>query len=52
MIHMNEKVDDSIPFIGVDDSKDMLDKCRNKLLQLDIKRPFELVVADLNTEYR
>jgi tRNA (cmo5U34)-methyltransferase len=48
MIHMNESVDESIPFIGVDDSQDMLDKCRNKLLQLDFKRPFSLVVADLN----
>lgn len=50
MIHMNEKVDEAIPFIGVDDSKDMLDKCRNKLLQFDMKRPFELVVADLNKD--
>ncbi|MBL7697564.1 MAG: carboxy-S-adenosyl-L-methionine synthase CmoA [Chitinophagaceae bacterium] len=50
MIHMNEKVDDSIPFIGVDDSKDMLEKCRNKLLQFDVKRSFDLVVADLNKD--
>lgn len=50
MIHMNEKVDDSIPFIGVDDSKDMLQKCRNKLLQFDVKRSFDLVVADLNKD--
>jgi tRNA (cmo5U34)-methyltransferase len=48
MIHMNETVDESIPFIGVDDSQDMLDKCRNKLLLLDFQRPFNLVVADLN----
>lgn len=50
MIHMNEKVDETIPFIGVDDSQDMLDKCRNKLLQFDMKRPFDLVVADLNKD--
>lgn len=50
MIHMNEKVDETIPFIGVDDSQDMLDKCRNKLLQFDLKRPFDLVVADLNKD--
>lgn len=50
MIHMNDRVDDSIPFIGVDDSKDMLDKCRNKLLQFDVKRPFDLVIADLNKD--
>lgn len=50
MIHMDQLVEESIKFIGVDDSKDMLDKCRNKLLQLDIKRPYDLVVADLNKD--
>ena len=50
MIHMDQMVDESIPFIGVDDSKDMLEKCRNKLLQIDVKRPYDLVVADLNKE--
>lgn len=50
MIHMDQLVDESIPFIGVDDSQDMLDKCRNKLIQLNVKRPFDLVVADLNKE--
>ena len=50
MIHMDQLVDESIPFVGVDDSKDMLDKCRHKFLQLDIKRPYELVVADLNKD--
>jgi len=50
MIHMDQLVEESIPFVGIDDSKDMLDKCRNKFLQLDIKRPYELVVADLNKE--
>lgn len=50
MIHMDQLVDESIPFVGVDDSQDMLDKCRNKLVQLDMKRPFDLVVADLNKE--
>jgi tRNA (cmo5U34)-methyltransferase len=50
MIHMDQLVDETIPFVGVDDSQDMLDKCRNKLLQIGIKRPFNLVVADLNKE--
>jgi tRNA (cmo5U34)-methyltransferase len=50
MIHMDQMVDESIPFIGVDDSKDMLEKCRNKLMQVDVKRPYDLVVADLNKE--
>jgi tRNA (cmo5U34)-methyltransferase len=50
MIHMDHLVDESIPFVGVDDSTDMLEKCRNKLMQLDIKRNYEFVVADLNRE--
>ena len=50
MIHMDQVVDESIPFVGVDDSTDMLEKCRNKLIQLDVKRNYELVVADLNKD--
>ncbi len=50
MIHMNELVDESIHFVGVDDSQDMLDKCRTKLVQLNFKRPFDLVIADLNRD--
>ena len=50
LIHMDQSVDESIPFTGIDDSRDMLDKCRNKLLQFDVKRPFDLVVADLNSD--
>lgn len=50
MIHMDQTVAENIPFVGVDDSQDMLDKCRNKLNQAQMKRPFELVVADLNKD--
>ena len=50
LIHMDQSVDESIPFTGIDDSRDMLDKCRNKLLQFDVKRPFDLEVADLNSD--
>ena len=50
LLHMDQVVDESIPFIGLDDSRDMLDKCRNKLLQLDVKRSFDLCVCDLNTD--
>lgn len=48
MIYMNEKVDPSIRFVGVDDSAEMIDKCRLKLEEIGFERPFELVVADLN----
>ena len=49
MIYMNEQVDPSISFVGIDDSKEMLAKCRQKLDQLEIRRPIDLQVADLNT---
>lgn len=48
LIGMNATVDKNIRFIGIDDSQDMLAKCRSKLEQAGFKRPFELKVADLN----
>lgn len=48
MIGMNTLVPEDICFIGVDDSEEMLDKCRTKLTEAGFTRPYELVVADLN----
>lgn len=48
LIGMNTTVDESIRFIGIDDSPEMLAKCRSKLEQSGFTRPFELRVADLN----
>lgn len=48
MIHMNETVDPSVRFIGVDDSEEMLHKCGIKLEEIGFRRPYELVHADLN----
>lgn len=48
MINMNEQVNPSICFIGIDDSRDMLAKCRLKLNEAGFNRPFDLQVADLN----
>lgn len=50
LIHMDPTVAAGIPFVGIDDSKDMLDKCRNKLMEAGLNRSFELKVADLNKE--
>ena len=50
MIHMDQSVPENIPFIGIDDSRDMLEKCRQKLGKVDVKRPFDLRVADLNKD--
>lgn len=48
LIHMNESIPPHIQFIGIDDSPDMLEKCREKLQQLGFERPSKLEVADLN----
>lgn len=48
MIGMNTLVPDDICFIGVDDSEEMLAKCKTKLQDAGFKRPYDLVVADLN----
>lgn len=48
MVGMNTLVNPSIRFVGIDDSAEMLDKCRSKLTELGFTRPFDLRCADLN----
>jgi len=48
LINMNATVDPSIPFTGIDDSPQMLEKCRDNLTRAGMTRPFSLVDADLN----
>lgn len=48
LIQMNDTIPADIRFVGVDDSKDMLDKCREKLTTAGFTRPFDLEVANLN----
>jgi tRNA (cmo5U34)-methyltransferase len=50
LIYMNETVDKNIPFTGIDDSKAMLDKCREKLDTVGTQREVDLVIADLNSK--
>jgi tRNA (cmo5U34)-methyltransferase len=52
LIHMDQTVGDNVTFVGIDDSRDMLDKCRNKLQQAQFRHDFDLVVGDLNQEIR
>jgi tRNA (cmo5U34)-methyltransferase len=47
MIGMDTMVNQDIRFIGVDDSQEMLDKCKSKLMELGFSRPYELRCADL-----
>jgi len=48
MIGMNSLVAPDIRFVGIDDSNEMLDKCRAKLQEHAFTRPVELRCADLN----
>ena len=45
---MSERIDGSVRFVGIDDSRDMLAKCDAKLKQSGFERPYELRYADLN----
>lgn len=47
MIGMDTMVKQDIRFIGIDDSQEMLDKCKSKLMELGFSRPYELRCADL-----
>jgi tRNA (cmo5U34)-methyltransferase len=48
MIGMDTMVNQNIRFIGIDDSQEMLDKCKSKLLEMGFSRDYELRCADLN----
>lgn len=41
-------IDQTIKFVGIDNSEQMLDKCRSNLVSGGVDRPFELHTADLN----
>lgn len=47
LIGMNALVDPNIRFIGIDDSQEMLDKCKSKLLEMGFSRNYDLRCADL-----
>ncbi len=52
MIGMDTMVEKPIKFIGVDDSQQMLDKCKSKLMEVGFSRPYELRCADLAKELK
>jgi tRNA (cmo5U34)-methyltransferase len=47
LIGMNTLVDPNIRFIGIDDSQEMLDKCKSKLMEIGFSRNYDLRCADL-----
>lgn len=50
MIGLNPFVDNSIKFVGIDDSSEMLKKCNLKLQEENFQREYELVLGDLHQE--
>jgi len=52
MMVLNETIPHDITFVGIDDSRAMLDKCKSKLEEAEFTRPFNLEVADLNGNVR
>jgi len=52
MIGMDSMVSNDIRFIGIDDSKEMLEKCDVKLKEAGFTRPYELTVADLQQGFK
>jgi tRNA (cmo5U34)-methyltransferase len=48
MIGMDTMVKPNIRFVGVDDSQEMLDKCKVKLMEIGFSRDYELRCADLS----
>lgn len=48
MIGMDTMVKPNIRFVGIDDSQEMLDKCKVKLMEIGFSRDYELRCADLS----
>ena len=46
MLHLASKLPQNVKFIGVDNSEDMLKKCRQKLAENNFQRDHELLCAD------
>jgi tRNA (cmo5U34)-methyltransferase len=47
-IDIHPRVDPSVKFVGIDNSEEMLKKCRQKLTDAGVNRPIELQTLDLN----
>ncbi len=52
MIGLNPFVSDNIKFVGIDDSAEMLKKCKLKLQEANFNREYELVLGDLHQEIK
>lgn len=50
LANLHGALDRNIQFIGIDDSQDMLDRCRSKLAGVQEERRLQLLCGDLNQE--
>ena len=50
-LNLDPLVDERVRFVGVDDSKDMLQKCADKLKEAQLAREYELKNADLHQDF-
>ncbi|HET7570972.1 MAG TPA: carboxy-S-adenosyl-L-methionine synthase CmoA [Gammaproteobacteria bacterium] len=48
MLHLDRALDPGVRFVGVDNSREMLDRAREKLEAQKVERPYDLVHADLH----
>lgn len=48
MLLLDKTVDNSVKFVGIDNSQEMLDQCDEKLQKNGIERNYELLYADMN----
>jgi tRNA (cmo5U34)-methyltransferase len=48
-LDLHPRVDPSVRFVGIDNSEEMLAKCRQKLSSAGVDRPLDLHCMDLNT---
>ncbi|HHT9111667.1 MAG TPA: carboxy-S-adenosyl-L-methionine synthase CmoA [Candidatus Brocadiaceae bacterium] len=48
LLNLGQNIPSNVKFVGVDNSQDMLDKCKQKLAEHNFSREHTLVCADLN----
>jgi tRNA (cmo5U34)-methyltransferase len=48
-LDLHPRVDPSVKFVGIDNSEEMLKKCRQKLTEAGVTRPLDLQCIDLNS---
>lgn len=51
MVLMDGSIAADVTLVGVDNSAQMLDKCREKIEIANVTKPFELIEADLNKDF-